>query len=192
MASIKDQPTVEFASRGEWEAWLDANHASSPGVWLKLAKKGSGFVTISRPDALEVALCYGWIDGQAASLDDAYWLQRFSPRSRRSKWSQINREAVTKLIESGQMKPAGLAEIEAAQKDGRWDAAYASPRNIAVPEDLTAKLNEHAGALALFEKLDSRNRYAILYRIAEAKKAETRLRRIEKYVAMLLRGERIH
>ena len=171
---------------------MDANHAKSPGVWLKLAKKGSGIASVTRDDALEVALCYGWIDGQGSSIDESYWLQRFTPRTVRSKWSQKNRTAVLQLIESGAMQPAGLAAIKAAQADGRWEAAYASPANITVPDDLKAALKHNKTASRNFDALNARNRYAILYRIQDAKRAETRERRIEKYVTMLANGETIY
>jgi uncharacterized protein YdeI (YjbR/CyaY-like superfamily) len=176
---------LQFSSRAEWEEWLEANHATSPGVWLRLAKKGSGAVTVTRAEALEVALCFGWIDGQAASVDDEFWSQRFTRRTRRSRWSRINRDAAEGLIVSGKMRPSGLAEVDAAMRDGRWDVAYASPKASAVPEDLQLELAANPGARAFFEELSSRNRYAILYRIEEARRPETRRRRIEKFVAML-------
>jgi uncharacterized protein YdeI (YjbR/CyaY-like superfamily) len=187
---MKELPELHLRNREEWAGWLDGNHAGSPGVWLKLAKKGAD--GLSRADALEVALCYGWIDGQAASVDDASWLQRFTPRTRRSRWSRINRDAVEALIAAGHMKPKGLAEVEAAKRDGRWEAAYDSPRTIAVPDDLRAKLEEQPRGWELFQALDSRNRFAILYRIQEARRADTRARRIDKYVRMVLDGETIH
>lgn len=190
--SGKELPIVAFSERDAWARWLEENHASSRGVWLKLAKKGSGIVSVSAPEALEVALCYGWIDGQGASLDDTHWLLRYTPRTPRSKWSQKNREAALRLIESGAMRPAGMAEVRAAQADGRWEAAYASPRNMSVPDDLQAALDGNPDAGQRFKELDSRNRYAILYRIHDAKRPETRRRRIEKYVAMLLAGESPH
>jgi uncharacterized protein YdeI (YjbR/CyaY-like superfamily) len=192
MTAAADLPRLSFASRAEWDAWLEANHGSSSGVWLMLAKKGSGARTVSRTDALEVALCYGWIDSQAASLDDEVWLQRFTPRTRRSKWSQINRKAAEDLIASGSMRPAGLAEVEAAKQDGRWDIAYASQRTMSVPEDLQRKLDANPAAREFFEQLDSRNRYAILYRIQDAKRPDTRARRIDTFVAMLLERQTIH
>jgi uncharacterized protein YdeI (YjbR/CyaY-like superfamily) len=188
---LKELPTLTLRDRGAWERWLAEHHATAPGVWLRLAKKGSSATTISRADALEVALCYGWIDGQAASADDASWLQRFTPRRARSRWSRINREAATQLMAAGLMKPAGLAQVEAARQDGRWDAAYDSPRTMSVPDDLREWLDAHPSAGARFEALSSSHRYAILYRIQEAKKPETRARRIEKYVRMLIEGETI-
>jgi uncharacterized protein YdeI (YjbR/CyaY-like superfamily) len=189
---MPDRPVLQCASRQEWEAWLAANHASAREIWLRFAKKGAPISTVSRADALAGALCYGWIDGQAATLDESFWLQRFTPRRRRSKWSQINREAALELIASGQMQPSGLAEVESARRDGRWDAAYAPPSTMAVPEDLELRLRQNPAARAFFDQLDAQNRYAILYRIHEAKRAETRARRIETYIAMLQRGETIH
>jgi uncharacterized protein YdeI (YjbR/CyaY-like superfamily) len=188
----RDLPVVSFASRDAWEAWLEAEHAGASSVWLKFAKKGSGIDSVSHADALEVALCYGWIDSQAAKLDDDYWLQRFTPRRSRSKWSRINRDKATELIANGRMKAAGLREVERAKADGRWDAAYEAQSTAAVPDDLQRELDRNDKARAFFATLDSRNRYAILYRIQDAKKPETRARRIEKYVAMLSRHEGIH
>jgi uncharacterized protein YdeI (YjbR/CyaY-like superfamily) len=192
MKAKAELPVLECADRDAWAAWLEAHHATSGGVWLKLAKKGSGVASVTPAEALEVALCYGWIDGQAASVDDSHWLLRYTPRTRRSKWSQRNREAALRLIASGAMRPAGSAQVEAAQADGRWDAAYASPSNITVPDDLQAALDADPVAASRFLELDSRNRYAILYRLHDAKKPETRQRRIEKFVAMLQAGETIH
>jgi uncharacterized protein YdeI (YjbR/CyaY-like superfamily) len=192
MKAKAELPVLECADRDAWAGWLEAHHATSGGVWLKLAKKGSGVASVTPAEALEVALCYGWIDGQAASVDDSHWLLRYTPRTRRSKWSQRNREAALRLIASGAMRPAGRAQVEAAQADGRWDAAYASPSNITVPDDLQAALDADPVAASRFLELDSRNRYAILYRLHDAKKPETRQRRIEKFVAMLQAGETIH
>lgn len=192
MSRLKIGLVLECASVDEWEAWLEQNHASASEAWLRLAKKGSKAVTVSRAEALEVALCYGWIDGQSASQDEDYWLQRFTPRTRRSKWSEINCEAVEALIRTGKMKPPGMAAVDAAKADGRWDAAYAPPSRIEVPEDLVRALTENPRAEAFFQTLNAQNRYAILYRIHDAKRPETRARRIEKFVGMLERGEKIH
>jgi uncharacterized protein YdeI (YjbR/CyaY-like superfamily) len=192
MKPAKDRIVLECSGREEWEAWLVANHDSASEIWLRFAKKGADATTVSRADALEAALCWGWIDGQAASQDDRFWLQRFTPRRKRSKWSRINREAAELLVASGKMMPAGLAAVDAAKADGRWDAAYAPPSRIEVPADLAARLAADPSAKAFFESLSSQNRYAILYRIAEAKLAETRARRIEKFMGMLARGETIH
>jgi uncharacterized protein YdeI (YjbR/CyaY-like superfamily) len=190
--SGKDLPVIPFASREAWEAWLEGYHETSDGLWLKIAKKGSGIDTVSYAEALDAALCYGWIDGQKGKFDDDYWLQRFTPRGPRSKWSKVNREKASKLIGSGEMKPAGLREIERAKADGRWDAAYAPQSAATVPEDLRRELEKNDRAREFFSKLDSANRYAIIYRVQDAKKPETRARRIQKYVAMLSENKKIH
>ena len=183
-----DLPILPFASRSLWEEWLTENHQTSNGLWLRIAKKNSGIRTVSYAEALAVALCHGWIDGQKDGFDDDYWLQRFTPRRTRSKWSTVNREKATKLMESGEMKPAGLREVERARADGRWDAAYEAQSKATVPEDLRRELEKNQAAQEFFAALDGTNRYAILYRIQDAKKPETRARRIEKYVAMLTEG----
>ena len=185
-------PVLAFGPRKAWDAWLEEHHASSSELWLKIAKKGSGVETVSYAEALEVALCYGWIDGQKAAFDDDYWLQRFTPRRPKSKWSKFNREKATRLIESGDVHPAGLREIEQAKADGRWDAAYDPQSKAAVPEDLRRELERNEKARQFFATLDSANRYAILYRIQEAKKPETRARRVEKYVAMPAEEKKVH
>jgi uncharacterized protein YdeI (YjbR/CyaY-like superfamily) len=177
-------PIIAFPSQDLFESWLEQQGAASPGLWLKIAKKDSGLASISYRQALDAALCFGWIDGQKGSSDDRYWLQRFTPRKARSKWSKVNRQRAIELIELGQMRSAGLVEVERAKADGRWDAAYESQRAVTVPEDLQTALDQDPEAAAFFATLDSRNRYAILYRIGDAKKPETRLARIEKYVAM--------
>jgi uncharacterized protein YdeI (YjbR/CyaY-like superfamily) len=181
----RDLPIVQCASQAEWEAWLEAQHAASSGVWLKLAKKGSGIQTVSYAEAVESALCYGWIDGQSASHDDRFWLQRYTPRRRNSPWSRVNRDKATALVEQGRMKPAGLAQIEQAKQNGRWDSAYEAQSRATVPDDLQRALDQHPAAQAFFATLDSRNRYAILYRLHDAKKPETRARRVEQFIAML-------
>jgi uncharacterized protein YdeI (YjbR/CyaY-like superfamily) len=192
MTARTDLPILPFATRGAWEAWLDEHHAASEGLWLKIAKKGSGIETVSYPEALEVALCYGWIDGQKASFDDRYWLQRFTPRRSRSKWSKVNRQKATELIERGAMKPAGLREVERAKADGRWDAAYDAQSTATVPDDLRRELEKNDAAREFFQTLNSANRYAILYQIGDAKKPETRARRIEKFVAMLAERKKLY
>ncbi len=184
--------TVQFETLADWETWLEANHMTSGGVWIKLAKKETGVRSVSYAEALDAAICYGWIDGQKASFDDSFWLQKFTRRGPKSKWSKLNREKAMELTAQGRMKPAGLKEVEAAKRDGRWDKAYASQRNMAVPEDLQKRLNENPRAGAFFAGLDSRNRYAILYRIHDAKKPDTRARRIERFVEMLNEGKRIY
>jgi uncharacterized protein YdeI (YjbR/CyaY-like superfamily) len=185
-------PIVSFTTREKWRAWLEGEHATSDGVWLKIARSGSGSETVSYADALEVALCFGWIDGQKGKLDDDHWLQRFTPRKASSRWSRINRDKATALIERGEMQPAGLREVEAARADGRWDAAYEGQRTAAVPDDLQRALDANPAAAGFFATLDGRNRYAILYRVQDARKPETRARRIGKYVAMLAAGEKIY
>jgi uncharacterized protein YdeI (YjbR/CyaY-like superfamily) len=184
MTDKSDLPIIPFASRDAWETWLE-HHTTSDGLWLKIAKKGSGLESVSFAEAIEVALSYGWIDSHADSFDDQYWLVRFTPRRPKSKWSKRNREKATELIRRGVMKPAGLREVERAKADGRWDAAYDSPSTATVPDDLRRELEKNDKAREFFATLDSRNRYAILYRIQDAKRPETRARRIEKFVAML-------
>jgi uncharacterized protein YdeI (YjbR/CyaY-like superfamily) len=178
-------PVIPFKSQADWEAWLEENHEDAAGLWLKFAKKGSSTNSVTYAEAVDSALCYGWIDSQKASYNEQFWLQRFTPRRPRSKWSKTNREKASELIEQGKMKPAGQREVERAQGDGRWEAAYSSQSNTTMPDDLQKKLAENPRAEAFFATLDSRNRYAILYQIQDAKRSETRARRIDKYVAML-------
>jgi len=188
----QDQPMLAFADPAAWEKWLAAEHAGSSGLWLKLAKKGCSDTTVSYAEALDVALCFGWIDGQKRPLDDDYWLQRFTPRTPRSKWSKINRGKAEALIAAGRMWPAGLREVEAARTDGRWAAAYDGQSAATVPDDLRRALDQDEDAAAFFATLDRANRYAILYRIHEAKKPETRAARIAKFVAMLHDHQTVH
>jgi uncharacterized protein YdeI (YjbR/CyaY-like superfamily) len=188
----RDLPVHAFGSRAEWAGWLEREHSSSAGVWLRIARKGGGAESVSYAEALDVALCYGWIDGRKDKLDDQAWLQRFTPRRARSRWSKRNRGLAEALIERGEMAPAGMREIERARADGRWDAAYDSHSTATVPADLIAALEHDRAAHEFFATLDSNNRYAILYRIQEARRPETRARRIAKYVAMLGAGEKIH
>ena len=183
---------VECANAASWTRWLERHHASAAGVWLRIAKKDSGIASVDHPAALEEALCWGWIDGQRKSDDAQYFLQRFTPRTRRSIWSQINRAKVLKLIDEGRMQPAGLAEIERAKADGRWDAAYEGVAAATVPPDLQAALDANKKAAKFFATLDSRNRFAVLFRTQGAKKPETRARRIAQFVEMLAKGEKIH
>jgi uncharacterized protein YdeI (YjbR/CyaY-like superfamily) len=190
--SKQELPTVAFASRTTWQAWLAKHHNTSTGVWLKIAKRDRPVSTVSYADALEVALSYGWIDGQKNKLDHDCWLQRFGPRTSRSRWSKINRAKAQDLIENGRMKPAGLREVERAKADGRWAAAYDGQRTAVVPSDLQDALDRNAKARNFFATLDSANRYAILYRIHDAKRPETRARRIEQYVAMLSERKKVH
>jgi uncharacterized protein YdeI (YjbR/CyaY-like superfamily) len=185
-------PILPFASAAAWEAWLDEEHARAAGLWLKIAKQDSKLATVTHAEALELALCFGWIDGQRRALDTTWFLQRFTPRRRGSRWSQINRDKALVLIEQGRMRPAGLREVEAAQADGRWEAAYAGQRTAQVPPDLQAALDAEPAAAAFFATLRGANRYAVLYRVQDAKRPETRARRIETFVAMLARGETLH
>ena len=180
-----DLPIVPFARREAWEAFLEGQHTTSEGLWLKIAKKDSGIESVTYDQAVEVALCYGWIDGQVRKFDEDYYLQRFTPRRPRSKWSKVNRKKAMELIEQGEMRAAGLREVERAKADGRWDAAHDSPRTATVPADLQRGLERNEQARRFFSELDGRNRYAILYQIQDAKRPETRARRIAKYVAML-------
>ena len=185
-------PTLPFESKKKWADWLAKQHDKSAGVWLKLGKKDSGIPSVTYEEALEVALCYGWIDGQKKGFDDEYWLQKFTPRGPKSIWSKINTEKAERLIASGEMKPAGHKAVELAKQDGRWEAAYSSQKNMSVPEDLQAALDKSKKAKAFFAMLNSANRYAILFRIMTAKKEETRARRIQQFVEMLEKGEKLY
>jgi uncharacterized protein YdeI (YjbR/CyaY-like superfamily) len=190
--SAKALPTRLFASGVAWERWLDAHHGRSRGLWLKIGKPSARIATVGYAEALEIALLFGWIDGQKQKLDEDYWLQKFTPRSPRSKWSERNCAIVTRLIEEGRVRSAGLAAVESAKSDGRWAQAYASQRTIAVPADLQRALDADGSALAFFAALDGHNRFAVLYRVQDAKKPETRARRIAEFVGMLSRGETLH
>jgi uncharacterized protein YdeI (YjbR/CyaY-like superfamily) len=189
---VPDLPVMEFDTATAWEAWLQQHHDTSDGVWLKIAKKGTGVVTVTMPEVIDVALCYGWIDGLRHKHDDVYFRQRMTPRTARSRWSQINRDKAEVLIAADRMQPPGHREVDAAKADGRWDAAYAGSRTIEVPDDLTRALRANAAARRAFAGLDSQNRYAILYRIHDAKRADTRARRIAQFVEMLAEGRTIH
>jgi uncharacterized protein YdeI (YjbR/CyaY-like superfamily) len=188
----KGLPILAPASAPEWERWLEEHHSSAPGLWLKIAKKGSPATSPTKAEALEIALCFGWIDGQVAAYDEFAWLQRFTPRTARSKWSRINREHATRLIAEGKMRAAGLEQVERARGDGRWEAAYEPQSTAAVPDDLALALERSPAAASFFATLSSINRYAILYRIGDAKRPETRAKRIARFVAMLERGETLH
>jgi uncharacterized protein YdeI (YjbR/CyaY-like superfamily) len=183
---------MAFSSRAAWAAWLAEHHTDSVGAWLALPKKGGGEVGVTYADELEVALCYGWIDGQKGTLNERFWLQRFTPRRPGSIWSRVNRDKALALIARGEMQPAGRREVERAQADGRWEAAYEPPSTMAVPDDLQQALDANPAAAAFFAGLDRTNRYAILHRLHAAKKPETRTRRIESYVAMLADGMKLH
>jgi uncharacterized protein YdeI (YjbR/CyaY-like superfamily) len=187
-----DPPIRLFTSKHDWAAWLKKEHRKSTGLWLRLAKKNSKLTSVTYKEALEVALCYGWIDGQKRPESEQAWLQRFLPRSSRSIWSKINRTKALELIASGEMQSAGMEAIENAKKNGGWDAAYDSPSNATVPNDLQAALDASPRAMAFFKTLDGANRYAILWRIQTVKKPETRARKIEHFIGMLERQEKIH
>lgn len=191
MTTSRDTP-MRFESAAEWAEWLATHCASSTGVWLRLAKRGAGQLSVSYAEALEVALCYGWIDGQKKGDSEHYWLQRFTPRSAKSLWSKINREKALKLIQEGRMQTAGLKEIERAKSDGRWEAAYDSSSVATVPSDLQAALDANKRAKSFFATLDARNRYAVLFRLQTAKKAETRAKRLAQFIEMLSRHEKLH
>ena len=192
MSSPEQLPSLFFAEEAEWHAWLERNHERSDGVWLRIAKKGSGIESVRYPEVLDTALCFGWIDGRRERLDERHFLQRFLPRRPRSRWSRINREKAQALIRAGRMQPPGQAAVDAAKADGRWQAAYAGQRAAEVPPDLQRELDARPAAGEFFAKLSSQNRYAILYRLHEAKREETRARRLEKFVAMLEAGETLH
>ncbi len=188
----KGLPVLPFASKAAWARWLGRNHAKSDGLWIALAKKGTGIATVSYEEARDVALAHGWIDGLVNARDETWYLLRFTPRRARSKWSKINCEIAEQLIASGEMKPAGLAQAEAAKADGRWDAAYEPPSKIQVPPDLEAALARSPKAKRAFAAISKANRYAILHQVHDAKRADTRKRRIEKFIAMLEQGEVPH
>ena len=183
------QPVLFFATPAKLEAWIDEHGEDSDGIWLKFAKKDSGIESVVYAEAVEIALSYGWIDGQAKRHDDHHYLQRFTPRRSRSKWSKINREKAERLMAEGRMRPAGLREVERAKEDGRWDEAYDSPSTATVPDDFRAALDAEPAAAEFFASLGSARRYSFLYRITDAKRPETRAKRIAEYVELLARGE---
>jgi uncharacterized protein YdeI (YjbR/CyaY-like superfamily) len=186
--TVADEPVHAFPSAAAWERWLERNHDSGTGLWLRIATKASGTPTVSYDEAVEVALCFGWIDGAKRKGDEGSWQQRFTPRRARSRWSRINRDRAERLATEGRLRPAGLREVEAARADGRWEAAYASQSVAEVPADLAEAL-DRAGVAATFAALRSAERYAVLYRVAEAKRPETRARRIATFVDRMARGE---
>ena len=192
MPTAPELPILEFPDRAAWDSWLAGNHGSAPGAWLKLAKRGSGAVTVSYAEALEDAIRYGWIDGQKAAHDAAHWLQRFTPRGPRSRWSQVNRRTAERLLAEDRMTPAGLAQIQAAERDGRWEAAYEPQSQASVPEDLERALDAHPGAKAFFATLTGARRYAFLYRLHHVTRPEARARRIERYIELLAAGRTLH
>lgn len=185
-------PIIAFRDPAALERWLEAQPANSPGFWLKLARAHSGIESVTKAEAIDAALCHGWIDGQLDKYDDASWLIRFTPRKARSKWSQVNRARAEELLAADRVRPNGLAQIEAAKTDGRWDAAYAPASKAQVPADFQAALDQSPQAAAFFATLTGANRYAILYRIEAVKKPETRARKIAGFIAMLERGETVH
>lgn len=192
-ATTDDLPTISCSTATEWEAWLEAEHERTPGgVWLQIAKKGTGVPSVTQAEAVEVALCFGWIDGQSRRVDDTWFRQRFTPRRQRSIWSKINRDRALVLIEAGRMRPAGLREVERAQADGRWDAAYDGASTATVPDDLQAALDANPAAAEAFAGLNAQNRYSVLHRVQTAVRPETRARRIATFVAMLADGGRLH
>jgi uncharacterized protein YdeI (YjbR/CyaY-like superfamily) len=190
--TAEDLPVLSFATASAWSEWLATHHASSRGLWLKIAKKGSDSASVTYADALDGALAWGWIDGQKGTFNDVWWLQRFTPRTAKSPWSKINRAKAERLIAGGTMEAPGLADVERAKRDGRWGRAYDGARTSSVPADLVAAFARNARARAFFEKLDGKNRYAILYRLQTAKKPETRAERITRFVALCARHETIH
>jgi uncharacterized protein YdeI (YjbR/CyaY-like superfamily) len=192
MTSKIELPILEFPDRAAWDAWLSENHDTSAGVWLKVAKKSAPRPTVTYAEALEEAIRYGWIDGQKRGFDEDFWLQRFTARGPRSKWSQINRKKASELIEQGRMHPAGLAQVEAAQRDGRWERAYEAQSAATIPPDFQDALNRHPAAKAFFETLTGARRYAFLYRLHHVTKAQARAKRIADYIALLSAGKTLH
>ena len=184
-----EQPVLFFATPAELDAWMDEHAEESDGIWLKFAKKASGIKSVVYAEAVEIALCHGWIDGQVKRLDEQHYLQKFTPRRPRSKWSKLNREKAERLIAEGRMRPAGLREVERAREDGRWDEAYDSPTTATVPEDFKRALAAEPAARDFFERLGNTKRYSFLYRIEDAKRPETRAKRIAEYVALLREGK---
>jgi uncharacterized protein YdeI (YjbR/CyaY-like superfamily) len=187
-----DLPVLSFPDQAAFEAWLEAEHATAPGVYVKLAKKGAGVPSVTYAELVESCLCFGWIDGRSNRLDERFYLQRLTPRRARSVWSQRNVDAVEALIEAGRMRPAGLAAVDAARADGRWERAYAGAKDITVPDDLAAALDAEPTVRAEFDALDGANRYAILWRVHTAATPATRAKRISAAVDLLREGRRIH
>jgi uncharacterized protein YdeI (YjbR/CyaY-like superfamily) len=192
MPAKPELPTIEFADAAKWERWLEQHHDSSSGVWLKIAKKGAPSATVDYAQALEQAIRVGWIDGQKRGYDEHYWLQRFTPRGPRSKWSQVNRDKALELIAQNRMTPAGLAQFEAAKRDGRLDEAYEPQSRATVPEDFQQALDQNPAAAEFFATLRGANRYAFLYRLHHVTKPEARAKRIETYIEMLTEGRTFH
>lgn len=189
---VIESEVMLFDTKEDWEKWLLVNHQSSKGIWMRIAKKSADIKSANYQEALEIALCYGWIDGQKKSYDDNSWIQRFTARKGKSIWSKINKDKVELLIKDNRVKPAGLKAIEEAKKNGLWDKAYQSQKNITVPEDFQSELDKNEKAKLFFNTLNSSNRYSFLFRIETAKKSETRLKRINQYINMLEKGETFH
>jgi len=183
---------MSFDTQHDWEIWLKENHAETKGIWLKIAKKEASTPSVSYAEALDSALCYGWIDGQKAAFDDKYWLQKFTPRTAKSIWSKVNCNKAEALIAEGRMQPAGLQQVELAKSDGRWERAYESQSKITIPDDFQSELDNNPKAKEFFNTLDSANRYAFLFRIQSAKKPETRSAKIQKFVEMLNQQQKLH
>src|ERR1700681_2156927 len=192
MKNANDLPMLPFATWQDWEAWLKEHHADVKGVWLKIAKKDSRLPSVSYAEALDSALCYGWIDGQKAAFDQRYWLQKFTPRGPKSMWSKINCGKVAALLAEGRLQPAGIRQVELAKADGRWDLAYDPQSRITIPEDFQRELDKNSEAYDFFQTLNSVNRYAVLHRIQIAKKPETRAALIQKYIEMLAQHQKLY
>jgi len=190
--SIEDRPVIAFKDAQEWRTWLELNHDSVPGVWIKIAKKATGIPTVTHELALDDALCFGWIDGQRRSFDDKYFIQKFTPRTKRSIWSKRNQEFVERLTREGRMQPAGQREIDIAKADGRWERAYDSPKNMKVPDDFLTELKKNKKAEQFFSTLNKTNTFSIAFQLTTAKLPETRARRMKKIIAMLEREEKLH
>lgn len=192
MKTTTDLPIMFFSTVQEWGDWLKQNHASSDGIWMKIAKKGSGVASVTYDQALEESLCFGWIDSQVKKFDDAFYIQRFGPRRSKSLWSKINVQHIDRLMKAGKMKPAGIKVVEEAKKDGRWDVAYHSPSTMTMPEDFLKELKSNKKAEVFFETLNKSNKYIIAWQLQTAKKPETRVRRMIKIIGMLEKGEKFY
>jgi uncharacterized protein YdeI (YjbR/CyaY-like superfamily) len=192
MKKVDTLPIISFETQQDWERWLTEHHTDTEGLWLKIAKKEASISSVNYAEALESAICYGWIDGQKASFDDKYWLQKFTPRRAKSIWSKVNCYKALTLIAEGRMQPAGIRQVGLAQADGRWEAAYASQSKITIPDDFQKELDNNPGAREFFTTLNSVNRYAILFRIQTAKKPETRSARISTFIEMLANNQKLH
>ncbi|HAE82642.1 MAG TPA: hypothetical protein DCK85_04565 [Ktedonobacter sp.] len=192
MKKAETLPIISFETQQGWERWLTEHHTDTDGLWLKIAKKEAGISSVNYAEALESAICYGWIDGQKASFDDKYWLQKFTQRRAKSIWSKVNCTKALALIAEGRMQPAGIRQVELAQADGRWESAYESQSKITIPDDFQKELDNNLGAREFFTTLNSVNRYAILFRIQTAKKPETRSARISTFIEMLANNQKLH